>query len=191
MIIYKRDVVESLWEIQMGRGSICERVCKKIEEYFKNNVPQRHISKGFVNLQWITSSKDSEKLEKSLCWMPVVFGPSDDTASRISKILSLSLIKGPRNFWEYPLTDEIQILKNIYELIQQKRLVLWNRLYYVAPSVCGCRWFLRNRSFCNASGQSWATIVLEGHCVWWSQTLRDSGPPGLKLPSPALEDSSL
>ncbi len=52
MIIYKRDVVErqSLWEVKMGRGSICERVCKKIEEYFKNNVPQRHISKGFMNL---------------------------------------------------------------------------------------------------------------------------------------------
>ncbi len=39
------------------------------------------------HLQCITSSKDSEKLEKSLCirdkaedlcWMPVVFGPSDD-----------------------------------------------------------------------------------------------------------------
>ncbi len=39
------------------------------------------------HLQFITSSKDSEKLEKSLCirdeaedlcWMPVVFGPSDD-----------------------------------------------------------------------------------------------------------------
>ncbi len=31
----------------MGRGSpICERVCKKIVEYFKNNVPQRQITKA-------------------------------------------------------------------------------------------------------------------------------------------------
>ncbi len=31
----------------MGRGSpICERVCKKIVEYFKNNVPQRQIAKA-------------------------------------------------------------------------------------------------------------------------------------------------
>ncbi len=31
----------------MGRGSpICERVCKKIVEYFKNNVPQHQIAKA-------------------------------------------------------------------------------------------------------------------------------------------------
>ncbi len=31
----------------MGRGApICERVCKKIVEYFKNNVPQRQIAKA-------------------------------------------------------------------------------------------------------------------------------------------------
>ncbi len=58
------------------------------------------------HLQCITSSKDSEKLEKSLCvrnkaedlcWMPVVFGPSDDTASLIGMILSLTLLNVPRN----------------------------------------------------------------------------------------------
>ncbi len=49
MISYKRDVLErqSLSEVKMGRGSpICERVCKKIMEYFKNNVPQRQIAKA-------------------------------------------------------------------------------------------------------------------------------------------------
>ncbi len=49
MISYKRDVVEtqSLSELKLGRGSpICERVCKKIVEYFKNNVPQRQIAKA-------------------------------------------------------------------------------------------------------------------------------------------------
>ncbi len=49
MISYKRDVLErhSLSEVKMGRGSpICERVRKKIVEYFKNNVPQRQIAKA-------------------------------------------------------------------------------------------------------------------------------------------------
>ncbi len=49
MISYKRHVLErqSLSEVKMGRGSpICERVCKKIMEYFKNNVPQHQIAKA-------------------------------------------------------------------------------------------------------------------------------------------------
>ncbi len=47
MISYKRDVLERqiLSEVKMGRGSpICERVRKKIVQYFKNNVPQRQIA---------------------------------------------------------------------------------------------------------------------------------------------------
>ncbi len=43
MISYKRDVLkrQSLSEVKMGRGCpICERVRKKIVEYFKNNIPQ-------------------------------------------------------------------------------------------------------------------------------------------------------
>ncbi len=105
MISYKKDVLErqSLSEVKMGRGSpICESVRKNIVEYFKNNVPQCQIAKALQ----ISSSTDSEKLEKSLCvrdkaddlcWMPAVFGPSDDTASLISMILSLTLLNGPRN----------------------------------------------------------------------------------------------
>ncbi len=101
MISYKRDVLywQSLSKVKMGIGSpICERVRKKIVEYFKNNVPQ--------HLQCIISSKDSEKLEKSLCvrdkaedlcWMLVIFEPSDNTASLIGMILSLTLLNGPRN----------------------------------------------------------------------------------------------
>ncbi len=45
----KRDVLEkqSLSEVKMGRGSpICERVRKKIVEYFKNNVPHCQIAKA-------------------------------------------------------------------------------------------------------------------------------------------------
>ncbi len=55
MISYKRDVLErqSLSEVKMGRCSpICERVHKKIVEYFKNNVPQHQIAKALQ----ITSS---------------------------------------------------------------------------------------------------------------------------------------
>ncbi len=49
MISYKRDVLErqSISEVKIGRGSpICERVRKKIVEYFKNNAPQRQIAKA-------------------------------------------------------------------------------------------------------------------------------------------------
>ncbi len=49
MISYKRDDIErqSLSEVKMGRCSpICERVRKKIVEYFKNNVPQHQIAKA-------------------------------------------------------------------------------------------------------------------------------------------------
>ncbi len=70
MISYKRDVLErqSLSEVNMGRGSpICERVHKKIVEYFKNIFPMLQMLCESHHLQCITSSKDSEKLEKSLC----------------------------------------------------------------------------------------------------------------------------
>ncbi len=69
------------------------------------NVKLQRLCKSH-HLQCITLSKDSEKLDKSLCikdktedlcWMPVVFGPSDDTASLICMILSLTLLNGPRN----------------------------------------------------------------------------------------------
>ncbi len=98
MISYKRDVLErqSLSEVKMGRGSpICERVHKRLWNTLKTtflNVKLQRLCKSH-HLQCITSSKDSEKLEKSLCVrdkaedicrMPMVFGPSDDTASLIS-----------------------------------------------------------------------------------------------------------
>ncbi len=49
MISYERDVLErqSLSEVKMGRSyPICERVRKKIVEYFKNNVSQWQIAKA-------------------------------------------------------------------------------------------------------------------------------------------------
>ncbi len=47
MISYKSDVLErqSLSDVKIGRGSpICERLCKKIVECFKNNALQRQIA---------------------------------------------------------------------------------------------------------------------------------------------------
>ncbi len=49
MIRYKRDVLErqSLSEAKMGWGfPICERVCNKIVEHFKNNIPQHQTVKA-------------------------------------------------------------------------------------------------------------------------------------------------
>ncbi len=65
------------------------------------------------HLQCITSSKDSEKLEKSLCvrdkaedlcWMPVVFGALDDTASLIDRILSFDITKWAQEYFQKPLS---------------------------------------------------------------------------------------
>ncbi len=93
MISYKRDVVErqSLSEVKMGRCfPICERVLKRLWNTLKTtflNIKLQRLCKSH-HLQCITLSKDSEKLDKSLCerdktkdlcWMPVVFRPSDDT----------------------------------------------------------------------------------------------------------------
>ncbi len=53
MISYKRDVLErqSLSEVKIGRGSpICERVRKKIMEYFKKQHSSMSNCKGFANL---------------------------------------------------------------------------------------------------------------------------------------------
>ncbi len=157
MISYKRDVLErkSLSEVKMGRGSpICERVREKIVEYFKNNVPQCQIAKA---LQISSSTvhniiKDSEKLETSLCvrdkaedlcWTPVVFGPSDDTASLISMILSLTLLNGPRNTSQKPLSVntircaicrcQLKLYhakwKPYVNMVQKRRRVLWAKAH--------------------------------------------------------------
>ncbi len=78
----------------MGKGfPICERMCKKTFKTTLLGVKLQRVCK-FHHLQCITSSKDSEKLEKSLCvrdkaedlcWMPMDFGPSDDSVIDITK----------------------------------------------------------------------------------------------------------
>ncbi len=45
--IENREHIKSLSEVKIGRGSpICERVCKKLVENFKNNIPQCQIAKA-------------------------------------------------------------------------------------------------------------------------------------------------
>ncbi len=103
-IIYKRDVLERQ-SLQSVKEWV-KRLWNTLKTTFLNVKLQRLFLFFFYHLQCITSSKYSEKLEKplcfrdkaeDLCWMPVVFGPSDDTASLIGMILSLTLLDGPRN----------------------------------------------------------------------------------------------
>ncbi len=109
MISYKRDVLErqSLSVVKMDSGSpISEREHKKIVEYFKNNVPQHQIA----NALQISSStvhniikrfRETREISvrKGQGRRPLLDarGPSDDTASLIGMILSLTLLNGPRN----------------------------------------------------------------------------------------------
>ncbi len=111
MISYKRDVLErqSLSEVKMAEAIQSVKECvKRLWNTLKTtflNVKLQRLCKSH-HLQCITSSKDSEKLETSLCvrdkaeylcWMPVVFGPSDDTASLIGMILVIDITNGPKN----------------------------------------------------------------------------------------------
>ncbi len=109
MISYLRS--KSLSEVKMGRGSQSVKECvKRLWNTLKTTFLKFKLQRlcKSLHLQSITSSKVSEKLEKSLCvrdkdedlcWMPVVFDPqpSDNTASLIGMILSLILLNGPRN----------------------------------------------------------------------------------------------
>ncbi len=104
------------------------------------------------HLQCITSSKDSEKLDKSLCvrdkaedlcWMPVVFGPSDDTASLIGMILSLTLLNGSQEYFQKPLSVntirraicrcQLKLYhakrKPYVNKVQKRRRVLWAKAH--------------------------------------------------------------
>ncbi len=110
MISYKRDVLErqSLSEVEMDRGSpICERVRKKIVEYLKKTAffPKAkalEISSSTVH-NIIKRFREAGKISvhKGQSWIPLLdacgLRPSDDTASLIGMILSLTLLNGPRN----------------------------------------------------------------------------------------------
>ncbi len=70
MISYKRDVLErqSLSEVKMGRGSpICERVYKKIVEYFKNNVLITRYNNVYISLYTVHNIIKIFKNWRNLC----------------------------------------------------------------------------------------------------------------------------
>ncbi len=97
-------------KIQMGRGSpICEKCVKRLWNTLKTtffNIKLQRLCKSH-HLQCITSSRDSEKLEKSLRVRdkgrrPLLdargsSGPQTTLQSLIGMILSLTLLNGPRN----------------------------------------------------------------------------------------------
>ncbi len=76
------------------------------------NVKLQRLCKSH-HLQCITSSKVSEKLEKylcvrdkaeDLCWMPVVFGPSEDTASLHRHDSVINITKWAQEYFQKPLS---------------------------------------------------------------------------------------
>ncbi len=62
------------------------------------NLPQSQIAKTLQKSLCVRNKAED------LCWMPVVFWPSEDTASLIGMILSLTLLNGPRNTSRKPLS---------------------------------------------------------------------------------------
>ncbi len=88
--------MQSLSEVKMGRGSpICERVRKNIVEYVKLLCKSHHnIIKSFRETGEISVRKGQGR-------RPLLdargLQASDDTASLIGMILSLTLLNGPRN----------------------------------------------------------------------------------------------
>ncbi len=97
----------------------------------------------------VTSSKDSEKLEKSLyvrdkaedlCWMPMVFGPSDDT-HRHDSVIDIS--KWAQEYYQKPLSVntirraicrfQLKLYhakrKPYVTMVQKHRCVLWAKAH--------------------------------------------------------------
>ncbi len=104
MISYKRDVLESqsLSEVKMGRGSpICERVHKKIVEYFKNNVPGvTWPFDGDASLVFHSAHFATYRVILSVNFEPLCIGP----------IMSASADKGDRKreIEQSPMKKKIQ-----------------------------------------------------------------------------------
>ncbi len=131
MISYKRDVLErqSLSEVKMGRGSpICKRVRKKLCNTLKTtilNVRLQRLCKSH-NLQIITSSKDSEKLEKSLCvrgegWSPLLDARGLRTSNEIFSLLCKVL---------WVLRKALYKCNKLYvNMVQKCHRVLWPKAH--------------------------------------------------------------
>ncbi len=126
------------------------------------NVRLKRLCKSH-HLQCITSSKDSEKLEKSLCirdkagnlcWMPLVFGPSDDTASLNGRIL-IDITKWAQEYFQKPLSVNT-IRRAIYRC--QLKLYHAKRKPYV-NMVQKCRHVLWAKAHLKWTVSKWKRVV--------------------------------
>ncbi len=120
-----------------------KRLCNTLKTTFLN-VKLQMLCKSH-DLQCIASSTDSEKLEKSLCirdkaedlcWMLVVFGPSDDTHQHDSVI---DITKWAQEYFQKPLSVstirraicrcQVKLYyakrKPYVNMVQKHRRVLW------------------------------------------------------------------
>ncbi len=154
MISYKRDVLErqSLSEVKMGRGSpICERVRKRLWNTLKTtflNIKLQRLCKSH-HLQCITSSKDSEKLEKSLlrdkaedlCWMPVVFGPLRRHCITHRHDSVIDITKWAQEYFQKPLSVNT-----------------------IRPAICRCQLKLYH-----AKKKPYVNMVQKRRCVLWAK----------------------
>ncbi len=118
MISYKRDVLErqSLSEVKMSRGSpICERVRKKIVEYFKNNIPQHQIAKALQissstvhNIIKRFRETGEISVSKGRGQRPLLdargLRPSDNTASTHRHDSVIDITKGTQEYFQKPLS---------------------------------------------------------------------------------------
>ncbi len=133
------------------------------ENSFAIRLAFSHRSKSKNQLKALKDAKkDSEKLEKSLCvrdkpevlcWMPVVFGPSDDTASLISMILSLTLLN--QEYFQKPLS-----VNTIHRAICRCQLKLYHakRKPYV-NMVQKCRRVLWAKAHLKWTVSKWKSVL--------------------------------
>ncbi len=139
MISYKRDVLErqSLSEVKMGRGSpICERVRKKIVEYFKNNVPQRQIAKALQNSS--STVHNIIKRFRETGEISVHKGQGEDLY-----ITNIDITKWAQEYFQKPLSVntihraicrcQLKLYnakrKSYVNMVQKRRCVLWAKAH--------------------------------------------------------------
>ncbi len=169
MISYKRDVLvrQSLSEVKMGRGSpICERVHKKmwntLKTIFLNVKLQKalqissstvhNIIKRFRETREISVRKGQGRRP---LLMPMVFGPSDDTASLIGMILDIDITKWAQEYFQKPL-----LVNTIHRAICSCQLKLYHakRKPYVTI-VQKCRRVLWAKAHLKWTVSKWKSVL--------------------------------
>ncbi len=144
---------QSLSEIKLGRGSpICVTVCKKIVEYFKNNVLQRQIAKALQ----ISSSTVHNIIKR--------FRETGEISVRKGKSWRLLLdAHGCRALRWHCITHRhdsvIDITKWAQEYFQKPPTV--NTIHH---AICRCQLKLYH-----AKRKPFVNIVQKRHCVLWAK----------------------